>query len=93
MFKQMVRILSLDEDVIRKTERLIAWLLGYDIKVKRASEALRVYGLWNGVMREINQAFFGEEMDEEWAEEILREIYFMVCAVDKSPGSRFIKIP
>lgn len=41
----MVQILSLDEDVVCKTEKLIDWILRYDIKVKRASEARRVYKL------------------------------------------------
>ena len=94
MFKKMVRILTLDEDVIAKTEKMMKLILRYDLKVRKASEARRVYKLWHGVLCNINQAFFGEwvDVDEKWARDILREIYFLVRAVDQSPGTRFIRI-
>lgn len=94
MFKQMVKILMSDNNIISKAERMMVWLLRYDVKVKRASEARRVYGLWNGVLANINQAFFGEwaDVDDKWASEILREIYFLVCAVDQTKSARFVKI-
>ena len=91
MFREMVKILTLgkDKDVISTAEKLIIWILRYDLKVKETE--VRIYGLWHGVLCHIN-SFFGEELNEKWAGEILREIYFLVCVVDQSKSARFTRI-